>query len=155
MFTLVKKIGFEKIGFGTDILTSPAMLKQINKEFVYRTNWFTPAQVMQQATYKNSQILALSGPRNPYPGVLGMIEKGALADLLLINGNPLSNMSILTEPENIVLIMKDGKIYKNTLLQNNTLISNYSCQFNGTIGTLLCVNLLKNNPELNPGPSLQ
>lgn len=115
MFTIAKKIGFDKIGFGSDIITSPEMLKKINDEFVYRTKWFTPSEIMQQATYKNGQILSLSGPRNPYPGTLGVIQQDALADLLLINGNPISNISILTDPGNIMLIMKDGIIYNNTL----------------------------------------
>jgi imidazolonepropionase-like amidohydrolase len=45
-----------------------------------------------------------------------MIEEGALADILLVNGDPLKDISILTKPdENLVLIMKGGKIYKNTL----------------------------------------
>lgn len=58
----------------------------------------------------------MSGPRNPYPGKLGVIEEGAYADLLLINGDPLKDISILTKPdENLALIMKEGKIYKNTL----------------------------------------
>lgn len=58
----------------------------------------------------------MSGPRNPYPGMLGVIEEGAYADILLINGNPLEDISILTEPDkNLALIMKDGKIYKNAV----------------------------------------
>jgi len=58
----------------------------------------------------------MSGSRNPYPGKLGIIEEGAYADLLLINGNRLEDITILTEPEEgLALIMKDGKIYKNTL----------------------------------------
>ena len=60
-------------------------------------------------------MLALSGPRNPYPGKLGVIEEGAYADILLVNGNPLDDISILTTPEeSLALIMKDGKIYKDT-----------------------------------------
>lgn len=119
MFTIAKKIGFEKIGFGTDIITDPKLLKRANEEFVLRTEWFTPAEIMHQATFNNAQILAMSGPRNPYPGTLGVIQEGALADLLLIDGNPLSDISILTDPhKNIKLIMKDGKIYKNTLNPN-------------------------------------
>ncbi|GLS29188.1 hypothetical protein SAMN04488498_14710 [Mesorhizobium albiziae] len=71
---------------------------------------------MRQATSTNAELLALSGPRNPYPGKLGVIEEGALADILLINGDPLADISILTKPEeNLALIMKDGKIYKNAL----------------------------------------
>jgi imidazolonepropionase-like amidohydrolase len=61
-------------------------------------------------------LLALSGPRNPYPGKLGRVEEGALADLLLLDGDPLTNIKLLENPkENILVIMKDGKIYKNTL----------------------------------------
>jgi imidazolonepropionase-like amidohydrolase len=60
--------------------------------------------------------LALSGKRNPYPGKLGVVEEGALADLLLVDGDPLANIKLLEDPaKNIVVIMKDGKIYKDTL----------------------------------------
>lgn len=78
--------------------------------------WFSNAEILRQATSVNAEVLALSGPRNPYPGKLGVIEEGALADILLINGNPLENIRILTRPEeHLALIMKDGKIYKNTI----------------------------------------
>ena len=68
------------------------------------------------ATETNGRLLALSGKRNPYPGKLGTIEEGALADILLVDGDPLTDPGILTDPEkNLALIMKDGKIYKNSL----------------------------------------
>jgi imidazolonepropionase-like amidohydrolase len=58
----------------------------------------------------------MSGPRNPYEGKLGVIEEGALADLLLVNGNPLEKIALLADPaKNFALIMKDGRIYKDTL----------------------------------------
>jgi imidazolonepropionase-like amidohydrolase len=58
----------------------------------------------------------MSGPRNPYPGRLGVIEKGALADILLVNSDPLKDITILTKPaENLALIMKDGVTYKNAI----------------------------------------
>ena len=59
----------------------------------------------------------MSGIKNPYPdGPLGVIEPGAYADILLVNGNPLKDISILTRyEETINLIMKDGKIYKDCL----------------------------------------
>ncbi len=115
MFTLAKKIGYEKIVFGSDFLSDPEQLKNhLNDEFTARAKWFTPAEVMQQATSKAGELLAMSGPRNPY-GKIGVIEEGAMADLLLINGNPLENINILANPDdNFSLIMKDGKIYKNT-----------------------------------------
>ena len=64
----------------------------------------------------NAELLALSGKRNPYPGKLGVVEQGALADLLLVDGNPLENINLIADPaKNFKVIMKDGKIYKNTL----------------------------------------
>jgi len=116
LFAMAKKIGYEKLAFGTDVVTDPKTLLRMNEEFVWRTKWFTPAEVLRQATSVNAELMALSGKRNPYPGKLGVIEEGAYADLLLINGNPLKDISILTKPdENLALIMKDGKIYKNTV----------------------------------------
>jgi len=68
------------------------------------------------ATSVNAELLALSGLRNPYPGKLGRIEEGALADLLLVDGDPLANIKLLEDPEkNLLVIMKNGKIYKNTV----------------------------------------
>jgi imidazolonepropionase-like amidohydrolase len=59
-------------------------------------------------------VFALSGPRNPYPGKLGVVEQGALADLLLVNGDPLANLDLIADQRNLVVIMKDGKLYKNS-----------------------------------------
>ena len=68
------------------------------------------------ATGTNAQLLTLSGKRNPYPGKLGVIEQGALADLLLVDGDPIANIKLIEDPaKNFVIIMKDGKIFKNTL----------------------------------------
>jgi imidazolonepropionase-like amidohydrolase len=76
--------------------------------------WFTPAEILTQATANNGELLAMSGPRNPYPGKLGVIEEGALADILLVNGNPVEDLTLFHDPGNkLALIMKDGKIYKN------------------------------------------
>jgi len=105
-----------KVGFGSDLLMDLEIKKTLNTEFTNRTKWFTNAEILKQATAINGEILALSGPRNPYPGKIGVIEEGALADILLVNGNPLEDISILTNPEdNLALIMKDGIIYKNTI----------------------------------------
>ena len=58
----------------------------------------------------------MSGPRNPYPGKPGVIEEGAYVDLLLVDGSPLENIDLIGDPaKNFVVIMKDGKIYKNTV----------------------------------------
>nr|WP_285295184.1 hypothetical protein [Aureimonas altamirensis] len=61
-------------------------------------------------------MLATSGLRSPYEGKLGVIEKGALADMILVDGNPLDDLTLLERPaERFSLIMKDGLLVKNTL----------------------------------------
>jgi imidazolonepropionase-like amidohydrolase len=78
--------------------------------------WYTAAETLAMATGTNGELLAMSGKRNPYPGKLGVVEQGALADLLLVDGDPLANIKLIEDPaKNFVVIMKDGKIYKNTL----------------------------------------
>ena len=68
------------------------------------------------ATSDNADLLAMSGPRNPYPGKLGAVEEGALADLLVVDGDPVANIKLIEDPEkNFKLIMKDGRIYKSSL----------------------------------------
>jgi imidazolonepropionase-like amidohydrolase len=68
------------------------------------------------ATSGNAELMAMSGARNPYPGKLGVIEPGAFADLLVVDGDPLSNLGLLANPDrNLVLIMKGGRIYKDRL----------------------------------------
>jgi imidazolonepropionase-like amidohydrolase len=58
-------------------------------------------------------LLALSGPRSPYAGELGIVKEGALADLLLVDGDPLTNIELLGDPaKNFTVIMKNGIIYK-------------------------------------------
>lgn len=116
MFSLAKEKGFKKLAFGTDVIGDPALLARQNEEFSLRTRWFEPAEILRQATSGNAELMALSGPRNPYPEKLGVIEEGAYADLILIDGNPLEDIDVLVDyDENFDLIMKDGVIYKNTL----------------------------------------
>ena len=68
------------------------------------------------ATSLSGELLQMSGERSPYPGKIGVIEVGAHADLLLINGNPLEDIAILRDHEkSLGLIMKAGKIFKKTL----------------------------------------
>jgi imidazolonepropionase-like amidohydrolase len=54
--------------------------------------------------------------RNPYPGKLGVIENGAYADVLVLNGNPLEDIHMLEDPgPNLAVVMKAGQIHKNML----------------------------------------
>jgi imidazolonepropionase-like amidohydrolase len=114
-FELAKKYRI-KTAFGTDILFSPALAQRQGQLLTKLVRWYTPAEVLVMATGTNAELLALSGKRNPYPGKLGVIEEGALADLLLVDGDPIANIELLEDPQkNLLVIMKDGRIYKNAL----------------------------------------
>jgi len=112
-----KKYGI-KTAFGTDILFSPAMAQLQGHMLTLLTRWYTPAEALAMATGSNGELLQLTGLRNPYPGKLGVVEEGALADLLLVDGDPIANINLVANPANFVVIMKDGKVYKNTLAAN-------------------------------------
>jgi imidazolonepropionase-like amidohydrolase len=114
-YGLAKKYNL-KTAWGTDALFDANLATREGAQLAKMVRWYTPAEVLKMATSNNAELLALSGPRNPYPGKLGVVEEGALADLLLVNGNPLENIQLIENPaENFVVIMKDGKIYKNLL----------------------------------------
>lgn len=114
-YKLAKKYGV-KLAWGTDLLFNPANTKNQNHGIVKLQKWFTPFEILKMVTFDNAQLLAMSGPRNPYPGRLGVIEEGALADLLLIDGSPLQQIELLENPaEKFVLIVKNGVICKNIL----------------------------------------
>jgi imidazolonepropionase-like amidohydrolase len=114
-YTLAKKYKI-KTAFGTDVLFSQALAQRHGELLTNLVRWYTPAEVLVMATGTNTQLLALSGKRNPYPGQLGVVEEGALADLLLVDGDPIANIKLLEDPEkNLLVIMKDGRIYKNQI----------------------------------------
>jgi len=104
-----------KTAFGTDVLFDPAMGKKHGKLLAKLKRWYTPFEALKMATSDNAELIKMCGPRDPYPGELGVVKEGALADLLLVDGNPLDNLDLVADPDkNFVVIMKDGKIYKNT-----------------------------------------
>jgi imidazolonepropionase-like amidohydrolase len=114
-YQLAKKYKL-KTAFGTDILFSPALAKRQGELLTMLVKWYTPAETLAMATGTNAQLLAMSGERNPYPGKLGVVQEGALADLLLVDGNPLENIKLIADPaNNFKVIMKDGAIVKNTM----------------------------------------
>ncbi|WP_292482991.1 amidohydrolase family protein [Mesorhizobium sp.] len=116
-YELAKKYKI-KTAWGTDVLFSRALARQQGAILASLVRWYTPTEALVMATGTNAELLALSGLRNPYPGKLGVIEEGALADLLLVEGNPLENLDLVADPaNNFKIIMKDGLIYKNTLTQ--------------------------------------
>lgn len=114
-YALVKKYGI-RTAWGSDILFSAAAAARQNKVLTRLARWYSPAELLKIATADNAALLALSGPRNPYPGALGVLQEGALADLLLVDGNPLEDLSLIEDPaRRFLVIMKDGRIYKNAV----------------------------------------
>ena len=105
-----------KLAWGTDILFDPKLTERQGAQLAKMTRWFTSSEVLTMATRRNAELCGLSGERNPYPGALGVVEQGALADLLLVDGDPLEDVGLLADPaKNLSAIMKDGVLYKNTL----------------------------------------
>jgi imidazolonepropionase-like amidohydrolase len=105
-----------KTAFGADILFDAMAASRQGAELTKLVRWYTPAEALKMATADNGELMALSGFINPYPGKLGVVEEGALADLLLVDGNPLENIKLIEDPDkNFPVIMKDGRIYKNAL----------------------------------------
>ena len=116
-YALAKKYKI-KTAFGTDVLFDARLAGRQGAQLAKLVRWYTPGEALKMATGDNGQLLALSGLRSPYPGKLGVVEEGALADLLLVDGNPVENIGLISDPaRNFVVIMKDGKIFKNALTQ--------------------------------------
>ena len=114
-YALAQKYGI-KTGWGTDMLFNPRNTGSQGRHLAKLTRFYDPLKLLGQATGVNGDLLALSGARNPYPGVVGRIAPKAWADLLVVDGNPSTGLDFLADPEkNLNLVMKDGKIYKNTL----------------------------------------
>jgi len=114
-YCLAKKYKL-KTAWGTDILFDPQMTANQGAILATLAQWHGPVEILKMATAVNGELLAMSGPRNPYPGKLGVVEDGALADLILVDGDPIENLKLIADPEkNLVVIMKDGHVVKNTL----------------------------------------
>lgn len=115
VWPIEKKSGV-KLAWGTDFLFEPELNKDQNSYILRLQKWFTNAEILKMITQQNGALLQLSGLRSPYPGKIGVIEEQAFADLLLVDGDPLKDLSLITNPEkNFLLIMKNGEIFKNTL----------------------------------------
>jgi imidazolonepropionase-like amidohydrolase len=111
-YRLAKRYGV-RTAFGSDILFDPGAAGGQGAELVKLLRWYTPAEALKMATADNGELLALSGFINPYPGPLGVVREGALADLILVDGNPLEDLGLVADPDrSFLVIMKDGVIYK-------------------------------------------
>lgn len=105
-----------KTAFGSDLLFSSRLAERQGRMLTHLARWYDNADILRMATSVNAELLAMSGPRNPYPGKLGVIEEGALADLLVVDGNPLADIRLVADPDRaFMVIMKGGKISKDLL----------------------------------------
>lgn len=112
VWPMAKRLGV-KLAWGTDFLFEPDLNAQQNAYILRLKPHFTPAELLRLVTAQNAELLALSGPRTPYAGQLGVVAVGALADLILVNGDPLADIDLIGDPErNFAVIMKDGRIVK-------------------------------------------
>ena len=72
------------------------------------TRWYSNTEILMMATATNAELLGLCGPRNPYPGKLGVVEEGAFADLLLVDGDPTKDINLLAKPGEKFLLINEG-----------------------------------------------
>ncbi|MGX5022260.1 amidohydrolase family protein [Enterobacter sp. UPMP2060] len=114
-YFLAKKYNI-KTAWGTDTLFDAHLATRQGAQLAKLVRWYTPLEILKMATSVNAELCTMSGPRNPYPHKLGVIEADALADLILVDGDPLTDIKLIATPgESFKIIMKDGVIYKNTL----------------------------------------
>lgn len=112
VWSMARDLGVE-LAWGTDFLFEPDLNAEQNAYIPMLREWFEPAEVLKLVTHDNARLLALSGPRSPYQGRLGVVEEGALADLILVRGDPIADLDLIADPEeNFVVIMKDGELIK-------------------------------------------
>ena len=95
---LARKHGV-KLALGTDILFNPKGTASQGRQLAKLARYLPPAEVLRLLTSGNAELLALSGPRNPYPGPLGTIAPGAVADIIALDGNPLADITLRGDPE--------------------------------------------------------
>ena len=105
------------IVFGTDSFGDADLVDKFQLEdFIYYKKRFGNWKTLQAATGNINELIKLSTYQNPYPeGKIGVLEEGSFADILIIDGNPVEDVAVLADRDNIKFIMKDAKIYKNTL----------------------------------------
>ena len=109
LIRLIKKYDI-KTGFATDFIQGGYTM--LTREFTERAEYWSPAEIMVQATSESAEVIRMIGKLNRW-GNFGEIREGWVADLLLINGEPLEDISVLREPETaLAMIMKQGEIVK-------------------------------------------
>lgn len=106
-----------KVAFGTDLLFQPDGTGKQKLLLTRFAGVFGDAGALPVATSGNAELFARSGERHPYKEAkLGVIQPGAWVDVLLVDGDPTQDIRLLADPErNLLVIVKDGRVYKNTV----------------------------------------
>ena len=105
-----------RMSFGTDTLFSGELVRRMGRQLAKLTGFMPPLDALHLATGAAGELLALSGPRRPYEGALGVIAAGACADLLVVDGDPAAGLEWLESYDtSLRLIMKAGVVHKDTL----------------------------------------
>lgn len=109
-----------KMAYGTDVVapTESALASDRASliEFDYWAQFLEPWKILRLATGNAGELAALSGKNLPYQdGGLGQVKAGYYADMIIVDGDPTKDISLMTNPDNFDLIMKDGVIYKNEM----------------------------------------
>jgi imidazolonepropionase-like amidohydrolase len=112
LIRLIKKYNITT-GFSTDFIFG--QYQGLAREFTERGLFWSPVEVLRQATSESAKVIRMAGKLNRY-GNFGEIREGWIADLLIVDGELLEDLSILGDPgNNLKVIMKDGELIKNTL----------------------------------------
>ncbi|ANP77043.1 amidohydrolase [Vibrio crassostreae 9CS106] len=113
---LIKKYDIQNIAFGTDCVGETNVHATQLNELGAIEQVFDTITALRMATSNCGRLFEMSTYQHPYQeGKLGQIVEGVYADLLIIDGNPLESVACVANTETQKLIMKDGKVYKNTL----------------------------------------
>jgi imidazolonepropionase-like amidohydrolase len=103
---ICKRAGI-KVGYGSDLLG--ALQVDQSREFLLRREVLSPIEIIRQATLVGAEIVRM-------PGKLGVVKPGAFADILVVDGDPIKKLELLTgQGENLSVIMKAGRFHKNRL----------------------------------------
>ncbi len=108
---------------GSDMFTN-GLVEKIKEDITCNVDaGFTAAQALKHWTGNAGIVLTWSGPKNPYPTYkLGQIAPDSYADILIWDGNPLEDINLILDESKLQLVMKDGRAYKNTMVDNDSIM---------------------------------
>ncbi|MDN5761813.1 MAG: amidohydrolase family protein [Microlunatus sp.] len=118
IYELASKHGV-KLAWGTDLLLEPQGAHRQSEMTARLGDYFSNIDALRMLTSQNARLFRLAGERDTYRAApLGVITEGAWADVLLVDGNPAEDLSLLTDPEkNLLVIVKGGLVHKNAVVE--------------------------------------